>query len=111
MSAISRVPTLRVVSVVCASAVAGLLIRAAGTIEGLRATGGVAPIAVSAALFIALWLWTFRAWDTTTMRASAFACVTLLTCVSAGVVWTAYAAIPGAALAAVILVIVGAARR
>ncbi|HKU44326.1 MAG TPA: hypothetical protein VJR89_39475, partial [Polyangiales bacterium] len=90
--------------------VVGFVIRVAGDFEGLRPTGGTAPILVSTGLFAILWLSMLRLVSVWPHRLASAVGVLAVVAVAAGAVWTVYAVLPGAVGAALLLSVIAAIR-
>jgi hypothetical protein len=101
MSAPRRSGYARALPFLLGAAIAGLVVRLAGAVEGIQPTSGLLPVVVSGALCVGLWiaLWDATASLSPTVRRLSSACVPLAMGATAGVVWAAYAVVPGTALA------------
>ena len=92
--------------------IAGFLVRIAGALEGAFPSGGLIPIAASAALSAILWiaLWSSSRSIRSPIRFLFPLAVSVLMAVAAGPVWAAYAVLPGTALALVLIAVRAALR-
>jgi hypothetical protein len=84
-----------------AAGIAGFVVRLAGAAEGILPSNGLLPIVVSGAACVGLWI---AFWDATpslspVSRRLFTACIPFVMGATAGVVWAAYAVVPGTALA------------
>jgi hypothetical protein len=94
------------------AATLGFVVRFAGAAEGIQPTSGLLPIVVSGAACAGLWI---ALWDATpslspVARRLCAASVPFLMGATAGVVWAAYAVVPGTALAFLFIAIRAALR-
>lgn len=96
-----------------AAALAGMLVRWIGSLEGVMPTGGVLPVIVSSVLCLGLWLAVWRASRSVypPLRLALAALVPFVMGAAATPVWAAYGVAPGAALALIALLVAGAMRR